>query len=67
MEDQTTGMAAPPVRAEACTELRVDDGSHWAICNVCGWLEDDHVLVDAGAVVTELPRRRALFPERMAS
>jgi hypothetical protein len=67
MEEQTTAMAAPPVRTEPCAEFCVDDAAHWPICDVCGWLDENHTLVDAGAVVTELPRWRAPLPERMAS
>jgi len=68
MADQTSGVPAPPVRLELCAAFRVDDASAWPICDACGWLEDDHPIVDADAVVTEFPRRRGVeMPERKAS
>jgi hypothetical protein len=67
MEEQTTAMAAPPVRTEPCADFCVDDAAHGPICNACGWLDEDHTLVDAGAIVTELPRRGVQLPARIAS
>ena len=60
---------APPVRFEPCAGFRLAHGTPWAICGVCGWLEDDHgpATQKSVAVVTELPRRTAVLPERMAS
>jgi hypothetical protein len=70
MVDETvmTGALAPPVRFEPCADFRLDHDSTWAVCDTCGWLDDDHVRPEApGAVVTELPRRAVLVPERKAS
>jgi hypothetical protein len=67
---ETAGLdgIAPPVRVEPCAELRLEHDAPWPVCDACGWLEDDHAPVEAaGAVVTELPRRGAMLPERRAS
>ena len=67
MGQQTEG-AAPPVRIEPCAEFRAGQDEVWPVCAACGWLEDDHAADErAGAVVTELPRRRVRLPERKAS
>jgi hypothetical protein len=58
---------APPVRMLPCATFRADDAAAWALCDDCGWLEDDHAVEHAGAVVTELWHHRAPLPERMAS
>ena len=59
---------APPVRIEPCATFRADHASAWAVCDTCGWLDDDHRADQhAGAVVTELPRRGVRLPERKAS
>lgn len=66
----TTGShEAPPVRLEPCPAFRPDDGAAWPACEVCGWLEHDHAGPDSSgdAVVTELPRRVAPPPQRLAS
>jgi hypothetical protein len=57
---------APPVRIEPCATFRADHASAWAVCDSCGWLEDDHAPV-APAIVRELPRRAVPLQERMAS
>jgi hypothetical protein len=57
---------APPVRIEPCATFRADCAKAWAVCDDCGWLEDDHAFV-APAVVLELPRRAVRLPERKAS
>jgi hypothetical protein len=75
MGQQTTGRLhevaspddlAPPVRIEACATFLADDAAAWAVCDACGWLEEDHTPV-APATVRELPRRAVRLPERMAS
>lgn len=64
----TTHAPAPAVRFEPCDELRLGHDSPWPVCDACGWLDDDHSRPDEpDAVVTELPRRTALLPERKAS
>ena len=64
----TVDALAPTVRFEPCAEFRLDHGSPWAVCTTCGWLDDDHAQPDAPiALVTELPRRAVLVPERKAS
>jgi hypothetical protein len=79
MEQQTAGGTAggiaggivelaPPVLVETCVGFRADDFSEWPVCAACGWLEEDHAAGEhAGAVVTELSRRRVRMPERKAS
>jgi hypothetical protein len=63
-----TDAIAPPVRFEPCTELSLDHDAPWAVCTTCGWLDDDHARADTpSAVVTELPRRGVVLPERQAS
>jgi hypothetical protein len=65
--DGTDG-AAPPVCFEPCAAFRDDQDEVWPVCAACGWLEDDHAAGErAGAVVTQLPRRRVQLPERKAS
>ena len=61
--------AAPPVRLEPCAAFRLDHDAACPACEVCGWLADDHARPNAtgDAVVTELPRRAATFPQRLAS
>jgi hypothetical protein len=67
-ETATIDALAPTGRFEPCAEFRLDHDSPWAACDTCGWLDDDHGRLEApGAVVTELPRRVALVPERKAS
>jgi hypothetical protein len=60
---------APPVRLEPCAAFRLDHDAACPACVVCGWLEHDHDEPDAGAdgVVTVLPRRGAVIPQRLAS
>jgi hypothetical protein len=64
----TADTFAPTVRFEPCAEFGLDHDSPWAVCDTCGWLDDDHTRPDTPiAVVTELPRRAAPVPERKAS
>jgi hypothetical protein len=60
---------APPVRLEPCAAFRVDHDAACPACAVCGWLEHDHDGPDvrADGVVTVLPRREAVIPQRLAS
>jgi hypothetical protein len=60
---------APAVRFAPCAAFRPHADALWPVCDVCGWLEDDHAGVHApgGAVVTELPRRAVPVPQRLAS
>jgi hypothetical protein len=60
---------APPVRLEPCAAFRLDHDAACPACEVCGWLEHDHDGPDAVAdgVVTVLPRRGAVIPQRLAS
>jgi hypothetical protein len=63
-----TGAHTSPVRFEPCEALRLVGESAIPVCDVCGWLEDDHAPpTTGGAVVTELPRRVAWRQERKAS
>jgi hypothetical protein len=58
----------PAVRLQACAAFHFDPDADWPACGNCGWLEDEHARPTAvGAVVTELPRRRARVPQRLAS
>jgi hypothetical protein len=58
----------PAVRLEACAAFHFDPDADWPTCGECGWLEDEHARpTAAGAVVTELPRRRVPVPQRLAS
>jgi hypothetical protein len=67
-EEAATDALAPAVRFEPCAEFRLDHDAPWAVCITCGWLDDDHARSDApAAVVTELPRRGVVLPERKAS
>ena len=59
---------AAPVRFEPCAEFRIDHASSWPVCDACGWLDEDHAPVAPMiAVIRDLPRRRAVVPERKAS
>jgi hypothetical protein len=60
---------APPVRLEPCAAFRLDQDAACPACEVCGWLEHDHDAPDAAAagVVTALPRRGTVIPQRLAS
>jgi hypothetical protein len=63
-----TGAHTSPVRFEPCEAVRLVDESATPVCDVCGWLEDDHAPpTTGGAVVTQLPRRDARRIERKAS
>jgi len=66
---ETVGEEIPPVRLEPCAAFRLDHDAAWPACAVCGWLEHDHAGPDAAAdaVVTVLPRRAAVVPQRLAS
>jgi hypothetical protein len=66
----TTGShEALPVRLEPCPAFRPDRDAAWPACDVCGWLEHDHAGPGPSddAVVSELPRRVATMPRRLAS
>jgi hypothetical protein len=57
------------VRLEPCPAFRPERDAAWPVCELCGWLEHDHAGPAAhdDAVVTELPRRGAAVPQRLAS
>ena len=59
----------PAVRLRPCAAFQFDPDAACPACGDCGWLEDEHSgAVDGrGAVITELPRRRAPLPQRLAS
>ena len=59
----------PAVRLRPCAAFQFDPDAACPACGDCGWLEDEHPgAVEArGAVITELPRRRAPLPQRLAS
>ena len=58
----------PDVRLQPCAAFHFDPDAGWPACGDCGWLEDEHARpTTAGAVVTELPRRRVQVPQRLAS
>ena len=58
----------PAVRLQPCAAFHFDPDADWPACDDCGWLEDEHAPpTTAGAVVTQLPRRRAQVPQRLAS
>ena len=69
MTAPTTTETAPPIRLEPCAAFRVGHDAACPACEVCGWLADDHAGPNAtrDAVVTELPRRAATVPQRLAS
>jgi hypothetical protein len=60
---------SPAVRLEPCAAFHLDPDAACPACADCGWLEDEHLgAVEAGgAVITELPRRRAPVAQRLAS
>jgi hypothetical protein len=57
----------PDVRLQPCAAFHFDPDAACPACAACGWLEDEHPGAAGGAVITELPRRRALVPQRLAS
>jgi len=58
----------PAVRLQPCAAFHFDPDADCPACGDCGWLEDEHAPpTTAGAVVTQLPRRRAQVPQRLAS
>jgi hypothetical protein len=65
-----TGTAdeTPAIRLQPCAAFHFDPDADWPACGDCGLLEDEHARpATAGAVVTELPRRRVQGPQRLAS
>ena len=58
----------PALRLQPCAAFHFDPDADCPACGDCGWLEDEHAPpTTAGAVVTQLPRRRAQVPQRLAS